>query len=114
MIRVTLSYPRVEDATFDEDYYVHQHASYAAGVFTALGMIRAEADVVLAQVRADVPDVFAVTTQYWNDLDEARAAFRHPSVDDVRADAHHFYNGTPTVRFSTIHTVHTDTTQRKS
>lgn len=114
MIRVTLSYPRAEGSTFDEDYYLHRHASYAAGVFTQLGMIRAEADVVLAQVRAEVPDLFAVTSQYWNSLDEARAAFRHPSVDDVRADAHHFYNGTPTVRFSTIHAVPTDTAQRNS
>ncbi|MFI6956589.1 EthD family reductase [Nocardia sp. NPDC050408] len=104
MIKVTLTYPRRGDVRFDTDYYLGHHVPLAARVFGALGVRRIEVEVVVDQVRATEPDVFAVTNQYWDSLEQARAAFADPSVAQVRSDAHNFYDaGPPTVRYSTLH-----------
>lgn len=102
MIKVTLSYPRADGLDFDYEYYVNQHAPYAIGVFKKLGMIRAELDIVERQVRADVPDVYAVTTQYWPSFEAAQDAFASEEVQQVREDAHHYYAAPATVRFCTL------------
>lgn len=103
MIKVTLSYPRVGGATFDYDYYVNVHLPFASATFTELGMLYTELDLVERQVRADEPDLFAVTNQYWNSISEAESAFSSPRIEEVRADAHNFYSGgPPTVRFSSV------------
>lgn len=102
MIKVTLSYPRGPGATFDEEYYLNVHAPFARKTFEQFGMVRSELEIVTRQVRADEPDVFAVTSQYWNSVDDAERAFASDEVAAVRADAHEFYSGVPTIRFSTV------------
>lgn len=99
MIKVALSYPRVDGLDFDADYYLNRHAPFATEVFTRLGMMRAELNLAERQVRADQPDVYAVTTQYWPSLEVAEAAFAAEDVQRVREDAHHFYAAPATVRF---------------
>ena len=104
MIKVTLTYPRRDGANFDRDYYLNQHVPLAAKTFGALGVRRIEVDVVTDQLRAELPDVFAVTNQYWDSPEQARAAFAHPSVEKVRLDSHGFYDaGPPTIRYSASH-----------
>lgn len=105
MIKVTLSYRREPGATFDEDYYLNVHAPSAKQAFEKFGMVRSELELVTKQAQADEPDVFAVTSQYWESADDAERAFASDEVAAVRADAHNFYNGAPTVRFSTVFTV---------
>jgi uncharacterized protein (TIGR02118 family) len=102
MIKVTLSYPRVAELDFDYDYYVHKHSPYAIGEFKKFGMIRAELDLCERQVRAEVPDLYAVTTQYWQSTEDAENAFASEEVARVREDAHHYYAAPATVRFFTL------------
>lgn len=98
-----MTYARTAGSSFDTDYYLTHHAPLAAETFTRLGMIKAEVEIVTAQVRAEVPDVYAVTNQYWPSLEIAQRAFADPVVDQVRADTHHFFGGHPTVRFAELH-----------
>lgn len=102
MIKVTLSYPRAEGLDFDTDYYVNRHAPYAIREFRKFGLIRAELGLCERQVRADVPDVFAMTTQYWPTVEDAQRAFASEEIAQVRADAHHFYAAPAVVRFFTL------------
>jgi uncharacterized protein (TIGR02118 family) len=105
MIKVTLSYPREPGATFDEGYYLSVHAPFSRQTFEQFGMVRSELELVIRQVRADVPDVFAVTSQYWHSVEDAERAFGSDEVAAVRADAHKFYSGVPTVRFSKVYAI---------
>jgi uncharacterized protein (TIGR02118 family) len=102
MIKVTLSYPRVEGLDFDYDYYVHRHAPFAIAEFMKFGLIRAELDIAERQVRADAPDVYAVTTHYWPSFEHAERAFASEEIQRVREDAHHYYAAPATVRFFTL------------
>jgi uncharacterized protein (TIGR02118 family) len=104
MIKVTLSYRREPGATFDEEYYLSVHAPFARQTFEQFGMVRSELEVVIKQAHVDVPDVFAVSSQYWHSVEDAERAFGSDEVAAVRADAHKFYNGVPTVRFSKVYT----------
>jgi uncharacterized protein (TIGR02118 family) len=102
MIKVTLSYPRTDDLDFDVDYYLEKHAPYAIGEFTKFGLIRAELDIAKRQVRAEHPDVYAVTTQYWPSFEHAEKAFASEEIQRVREDAHHYYAAPAVVRFFEI------------
>lgn len=103
MIRVALLYPRTPETTFDATYYAERHVPFSRRVFTALGMVRSEWDLVLREARAETPSVYAISYQYWDSLDAVDAAFASEQVAAVRADTHHFYSGVPTVLVSEIH-----------
>ena len=93
MIRLTVTYPATEGATFDHDYYRATHVPLAV---KAWGLDGAEIDKGI-----DGPNVAAVHFKF-ESLDALAAAMGSPGTADVLADVANYTSIAPVLQTSEI------------
>lgn len=93
MIRVTVSYPSSDDATFDHDYYVATHIPLAVDAWNP---VRSEIDRGI-----DGPNVAAVHFVF-ESLEDFQAAMASEKTGDVMVDVANYTNITPVLQVSEI------------
>ncbi len=93
MIRLTVSYPATEGATFDHDYYRDKHVPLAVKTW---GLDGAEIDKGI-----DGPDVAAVHFKF-ESLDAMGAAMAAPGTAEVLADVANYTSIAPVLQTSEI------------
>ena len=93
MIRLTVSYPATEGATFDHDYYRDKHVPLAVKTW---GLAGAEIDKGI-----DGPLVAAVHFKF-ESLDAMGAAMGAPGTADVLADVANYTTIAPVLQTSEI------------
>jgi uncharacterized protein (TIGR02118 family) len=91
MIRLTVLYPKADDATFDHDYYRDTHIPLACSTW---GLAGAEIDKAI-----DGPYVAAVHFRF-DSMDALGAALSNPATADVQADVANYTNITPVTQIS--------------
>jgi len=93
MIRLTVSYPSTEGATFDHDYYRDKHVPLAVKTW---GLDGAEIDKGI-----DGPNVAAVHFRF-ESLDAMGAAMAVPGTAEVLADVANYTSIAPVLQTSEI------------
>ena len=93
MIRLTVSYPSTEGATFDHDYYRDKHVPLAVKTW---GLDGAEIDKGI-----DGPNVAAVHFRF-ESLDAMGAAMAVPGTAEVLADVANYTSIPPVLQTSEI------------
>ena len=93
MIRVTVTYPVTEGASFDHDYYRSTHVPLAA---KAWNPVRTEIDKGV-----NGPNVAAVHMVF-SSMDAFQAALQSPGTADVMADVANYTTITPEMQISEI------------
>ena len=101
MIRVSIIYNKVEDSTFDYDYYVSSHMPMAGREFNAA---RWEVDNIVATPDGNPSPIHCVGHLYFNSMEDLQKAMVEPSVGKVMGDIPNYYSGgPPVVLISEIH-----------
>ena len=93
MIRLTVSYPATEGATFDHDYYRDKHVPLAVKTW---GLKGAEIDKGI-----DGPNVAAVHFKF-ESLDAMNAALGGPATAEIMADVANYTTIAPVLQTSEI------------
>jgi uncharacterized protein (TIGR02118 family) len=93
MIKLTVTYPAAEGATFDHEYYAATHVPLCMEV---LGANRCEIDRGL-----DGPAVAAVHF-YFDSMERMQAAFASERMGEVMADLANYTNIVPTSQVSEV------------
>ena len=93
MIRLSVNYPKSDDATFDHDYYAASHVPLCNSTFSP---VRTEIDKGV-----DGPNVASVHFVF-DSMDALQAAFAHPKMGDVMADVANYTNIAPVMQISEI------------
>jgi len=93
MIRLSVYYPKSDDATFDHDYYANKHVPLAV---QSWGLSGAEIDKGI-----DGPYVAAVHFKF-DSIDALQAAMGAAGTGDVMADVANYTNITPVLQTSEI------------
>jgi uncharacterized protein (TIGR02118 family) len=92
MIRVSVFYPKADDATFDHDYYRETHVPMC----TAAWNVTAEIDKGL-----DGPNVAAVHL-FFESMDAMQSSMASPETGKIMADVANYTNITPVMQVSEI------------
>lgn len=74
MIRVTVSYPPNENATFDHDYYQSTHADLIRSRLSSHGLIKLEVDQTVSDGSGRLPASVAAAHMFFSDLNSFQAA----------------------------------------
>jgi len=93
MIKLTVSYPKGDDITFDHDYYANSHVPMCSDAFNP---VRVELDRGI-----DGPSVASVSF-YFESMDAFSAAMASPRMGDIMGDLGNYTNGVPTMQISEV------------
>ena len=93
MIRVSVTYPTTEGATFDHEYYASTHVPLAVAAWNP---VRTEIDKGV-----DGPNVAAVHMVFAS-MDDFQAALGAPATADVMADVANYTTIVPQMQVSEI------------
>jgi len=93
MIKLTVSYPKGDDITFDHDYYANSHVPMCSDAFSP---VRVELDRGI-----DGPSVASVSF-YFESMDAFSAAMASPRMGDIMGDLGNYTNGVPTMQISEV------------
>jgi uncharacterized protein (TIGR02118 family) len=93
MIKLTVTYPSGDGATFDHDYYASSHVPLCVRTFTPT---RTEIDKGI-----DGPNVAGVHF-YFESMEQLQSAMASPSTGDVMADVANYTNIAPVLQISEV------------
>jgi uncharacterized protein (TIGR02118 family) len=93
MIKLTVTYPKGDDITFDHDYYANSHVPMCVDAFSP---VRVELDRGV-----DGPAVAAVAF-YFESMDALGAAMQSPRMGEIMNDLGNYTNGAPTMQVSEV------------
>ncbi|MDA2946089.1 MAG: EthD family reductase [Actinomycetota bacterium] len=93
MIKLTVSYPKGDDITFDHDYYANSHVPMCSDAFNP---VRVELDRGI-----DGPSVASVSF-YFESMDAFSAAMASPRMGDIMGDVGNYTNAVPTMQTSEV------------
>ena len=99
MIRITISYPRIEGATFDHDYYQADHRALLQQRFSAHGLHGIEIDRCLTDGAGGPPHIVAVTHMLFQSA-EGFAAGMQVHAREIMADVARYTTIQPVVIIS--------------
>jgi uncharacterized protein (TIGR02118 family) len=93
MIKLTVSYPKGDDVSFDHDYYANTHIPLCKEVF-APSRIELERGI-------DGPSVAAVSF-YFESSEAMQTAMANPRMGEVMGDVPNYTNSRPAMQVSQI------------
>ena len=93
MIKLTVSYPKGEGATFDHDYYSRTHVPLCNSTFKP-----AKTEI---EKGIDGPNVAGVVF-YFDSMDALQGALGSPKIGDVMADVANYTNIAPVMQISEV------------
>lgn len=93
MIKLTVSYPKGDDVTFDHDYYKNSHVPMCVDAFSP-AKVELERGV-------DGPSVASVSF-YFDSSDAMKAAMSSPKMGDIMGDVANYTNAAPSMQVSEI------------
>jgi uncharacterized protein (TIGR02118 family) len=93
MIKLTVSYPNGEGATFDHDYYSGTHVPLCNSTFQP-----AKTEI---EKGIDGPNVAGVVF-YFDSMDALQGALGSPKIGDVMADVANYTNIAPVMQISEV------------
>ena len=93
MIKLTVSYPKGDDVTFDHDYYKNSHVPMCVDAFSP-AKVELERGV-------DGPSVASVSF-YFESSDAMKAAMSSPKMGDIMDDVANYTNAAPSMKVSEI------------
>lgn len=93
MIKLTVTYPKGEDTTFDHEYYATSHVPMCNEAFNP---VRVEVERGI-----DGPAVAAVSF-YFDSMDAFSAAMASPRMGDIMGDLPNYTNAVPSMQISEI------------
>ena len=102
MIRVSVLYPRQDDAKFDFDYYVQKHMALVRERCAGLGLVRLEADKALAGGDPTAPPPFlCIGHLYFNSTEDFQKALGTHGPE-LMADIPNYTNVRPQIQVAEI------------
>ncbi len=93
MIKLTVTYPKGDDITFDHDYYANSHVPMCVDAFAP---VRVE-----LERGVDGPAVAAVSF-YFESMETLGAAMQSPRMGEIMGDLANYTNGAPTMQVSEV------------
>lgn len=93
MIKLTVSYPKGDDVTFDHDYYKNSHVPMCVDAF-APSKVELERGI-------DGPSVASVSF-YFESSDAMKAAMSSPKMGDIMGDVANYTNAAPSMQVSEV------------
>ena len=102
MIRVSISYPRKDDARFDLDYYINTHMPLVTKLYGDYGLFDWHVDKGISLSSKVPSNNVVVCYSYFDTLDHVKAAFKKEGTK-VMQDVPHFTDIEPVIDFGQIH-----------
>lgn len=98
MIRVSVIYPRSENAKFDLDYYLEKHVPLVKEAYNPYGLLEAQVDQGVSLSSKHPSDNILVCYLLFKDLDSVKQAFKNAGAT-VMKDVANFTDIEPQVTF---------------
>lgn len=102
MIRLSVIYPRSDDATFDLDYYMNTHMPLVSKLYSDYGLTDLQVDEGISLSSKVPSDNVIACYMVFDSLDNLKAALKNEGAK-VMADVANFTNIEPTVMFGRLH-----------
>lgn len=102
MIRVSVIYPRKDDAQFDLDYYTNNHMPLVSRLYGDYGLLDWHVDQGISLSPKVPSDNIVACYMYFDTIDNVKAAFKNEGAK-VMQDVANFTDIEPAVTFGQVH-----------
>lgn len=102
MIRVSVIYPRNNDAQFDLDYYINNHMPLVSRLYGDYGLLDWHVDQGVSLSSKMPSDNIVACYMYFDTLEHVKAAFKSEGAK-VMQDVANFTNIEPVVTLGQVH-----------